>query len=194
MDPSKGDVTQLLQALGEGDRRALDRLLPLVYDEMREIAARHMRRERPDHTLQPTALAHEAYLRLCQRESPQWESRAHFLGVAAQAIRRILVEHARARQRDKRGGGWVRVTLSNGPAGPQDLDFDVLALDQALERLGEEDPEDQKVVELRFFGGLSVKETAHVLGVSERTVHRRWSFAKAWLYRELKPTMRGAGE
>lgn len=187
MASSRGEVTQLLQALGDGDRQALDRLLPLVYDEMREIAARHMRRERQDHTLQPTALAHEAYLRLCQRESPHWESRAHFLGVAAQAIRRILVEHARAKQRDKRGGGWVRVTLSNGPAGPQDLDLDVLALDQALERLGKEDPEDQRVVELRFFGGLSVKETALVLGMSERTVQRRWSFSRIWLYRELNP-------
>lgn len=193
MDSSEGDVTRLLQALGAGDRKALDRLLPLVYDELREIAARHMSRERSNHTLQPTALVHEAYLRLCRRESPKWEGRAHFLGVAAQAIRRILVEHARARQREKRGGGWVRVTLSDGPAGRQDLDLDVLALDQALERLGREDPDDQRLVELRFFGGLSLRETALVLGVTERTVQRRWNFARTWLYRELRPTLPGPG-
>jgi RNA polymerase sigma factor (TIGR02999 family) len=159
--------------------------LPLVYDEMRAVAARHLRGERPDHTLQPTALVHEAYLRLAQRRSTDWESRAHFLGVASQAIRRVLVEHARARRRDKRGGGRLRVTLSDEMALGRGPDLDVLALDEALTRLGEEDPTDQRVVELRFFGGLSVKETAKVLGVVERTVHRRWTFARAWLFREL---------
>jgi len=181
-------VTELLQALREGDRGALDRLMPLVYEELRAIAARHLRGERKDHTLQPTALANEAYLRLLDRHSPQWESRAHFLGVAAQAIRRILVEHARARAREKRGGGQLRVTLTDSIE-ERERDFDVLALDQALERLGAEEPEDREVVVLRYFGGLSVKEVAAVLGVSERTVHRRWEFARSWLYREL-----GGGE
>lgn len=178
------EVTQLLHALRDGDQSALERLMPLVYDELRAIAARHLHGERPGHTLQPTALANEAYLRLMDRQSANWDSRAHFFGVAAQAIRRILVEHARAKGRDKRGGGRLRVTLSDSleEAG---RDVDVLALDDALERLGSDQPEDRKVVVLRYFGGLSVKEVAAALGVSERTVHRRWEFARSWLYREL---------
>lgn len=185
MAPGQGEVTRLLQMLAAGESAALDQLLPLVYDELRQIAARHLRGERSDHTLQPTALVHEAYLRLCQRHTPRWESRAHFLSAAAQAIRRILVDHARSRQREKRGGGWVRITLSEEMAGSQDPNLDLLALDEALERLGERDVTDQRVVELRFFGGLSFQEVALVLGVAERTVQRRWSFARAWLYREL---------
>jgi RNA polymerase sigma factor (TIGR02999 family) len=179
------DVTQLLQAVRDGDREALDRVMSLVYDEMRRIAAWHLKRERPDHTLQPTELVHEAYMRMVQRESRNWENRAHFLGVATQAIRRILVEHARARARDKRGGGAIRVTLSEGQAADQTIDIDMLTLDEVLTRLGEEEPIEQKIVELRFFGGLTEEETARLLGVSRRTVARHWAFAKAWLYREM---------
>ena len=162
-----------------------ERLLELVYGELHGIARGLMARERREHTLQPTALVHEAYLRLVQRDSPDWEDRAHFFGVASQVIRRILVEHARAKLRDKRGGGAVQVTLTeqilSGPA----ADLDVLALDEALGRLAAEDDLAQKIVELRFFGGMTVDETAMALGISQRTVHRRWAFAKAWLYREL---------
>jgi RNA polymerase sigma factor (TIGR02999 family) len=179
------EVTELLTAVRDGDRDALDRVMSLVYDEMRKIAAWHLKRERPDHTLQPTELVHEAYMRMVQRESRNWENRAHFLGVATQAIRRILVEHARARAREKRGGGAIRVTLSEGLAADQAIDVDMLALDEVLTRLGEEEPIEQKIVELRFFGGLTEEETARVLGVGRRTVARHWAFAKAWLYREM---------
>jgi RNA polymerase sigma factor (TIGR02999 family) len=184
------DVTMLLQAIGKGDRSAMDRLVPLLYDEIREIAARHMARERKDHTLQPTALVNEAYMRLIDRREPDWENRTHFLGVASQVIRRVLVEHARARNRDKRGGGALMVTLSEGLAGGPAVDLDILALDRALDKLGESDPDERQVVELRFFGGMSVPEVAKVLGVSTRTVERRWTYARAWLFRELK----GGGE
>lgn len=182
------DVTQLLHAVRDGDPNALDRVMSLVYDEMRKIAAWHLKRERPDHTLQPTELVHETYMRLVQRESRNWENRAHFLGVATQAIRRVLVEHARARQREKRGGGAVRVTLSEGLPSERTLDIDVLMLDEVLTRLGEEEPIEQKIVELRFFGGLTEEETARLLGVSKRSVARHWAFAKAWLFRELGST------
>ncbi len=182
----KHDVTALLHSLKEGDRQALDRLLPLVYQEMRALAAHHMKQERADHTLQPTALVHEAYLRLVKRDSPDWENRAHFMGVASQVIRRTLVEHARARKRDKRGGGAVKVTLTEQALSGPAMDMDVLALDEALTRLGEEDDSAQQVVELRFFGGMTTKETAEALGMAERTVHRRWAYAKAWLFQELR--------
>jgi RNA polymerase sigma factor (TIGR02999 family) len=184
------DVTMLLRAIGEGDREALDRLIPLVYPELRALAARQMNRERKDHTLQPTALVNEAYLRLVDRREPSWESRAHFLGAASQVIRRVLVEHARARKREKRGGDALKVTLSDDPAGDGGFDLDLLALDEALDHLGEEHPDERRAVELRYFGGLSVPEAAKVLGVSTRTVERHWTFARAWLFRELG---RGAG-
>jgi len=178
------EITQLLRASSQGDRDALDRLQPLVYDEVRAIAARHLRRERADRTLQPTELVHEVYLRLVGRHSPDWRDRAHFLGVAAQTVRRVLVEHARSRGRDKRGGGAVRVTLTDSaPSPPRELDL--VALDLALERLGAEEPEDRDVVVLRYFGGLTMAEVAATLGISERTAHRRWEFARSWLYREL---------
>jgi RNA polymerase sigma factor (TIGR02999 family) len=183
--PVDHDVTGLLHRLRDGDREALDRLLPLVYGEMRALAAYHMKGERKNHTLQPTALVHEAYLRLVKRESPDWEDRAHFLGVASRVIRRILVEHARAKKRERRGGGAVMVTLTEEALSGPAMDMDVLALDEALSRLGEEDDTAQKVVELRFFGGMTAEETARVTGISLRTVHRRWAYAKAWLYREL---------
>lgn len=179
------DVTRLLHRLRDGDRDALERLLPLVYDEIRAIAERHMRNERAGHTLQPTALVHEAYMKLVERREADWESRAHFLGVAAQAIRRILVDHARAKKRHKRGGDAVRVTLTDEVSGAGDRELDVLALDRALEKLGEEDAVDRQVVELRFFAGLGVGEIAKLLGVTERTIHRRWTFARTWLFREL---------
>ena len=180
------DVTALLHSLKDGDRQALDRLLPLVYQEMRALAAHHMKQERRDHTLQPTALVHEAYLRLVKRDSPDWENRAHFMGVASQVIRRTLVEHARSRKADKRGGGAVKVTLTEQAISGPAMDLDVLALDEALTRLGEEDDSARQVVELRFFGGMTAEETAEALGMAVRTVHRRWSYAKAWLYRELR--------
>ena len=179
------EVTRLLHAVRDGDQDALDRVMSLVYDQLRKIASWHLRRERAGHTLQPTELVHEAYMRLVQRESRNWENRAHFLGVATQAIRRVLVEHARAKKREKRGGGAVRVTLSEGSATERAVDIDILTLDEVLTRLGEEEPIEQKIVELRFFGGLSEEETARVLGMSKRSVARHWAFAKAWLYREL---------
>jgi RNA polymerase sigma factor (TIGR02999 family) len=180
------DVTALLRALNDGDRDAMDRLIPLLYQEIREIAAHHMGMERRDHTLQPTALVNEAYLRLAGSKTSNWESRAHFLGAASRVIRRVLVEHARSRNRLKRGGGQQLVTLPREIAGDEGIDLDLLALDRALQRLGEEDPEEKEVVELRFFGGMSVPEIARVLGVSPRTVERRWSYARAWLFRELE--------
>ena len=182
---ANNDVTALLRHLSEGDDNALDQLLPLVYGEMRALAAYHMKSERKNHTLQPTALVHEAYLRLVKRDSPEWDNRAHFFGVASQVIRRILVEHARAKLSDKRGGGRVRVTLTEEAISGPAMDMDVLALDEALSRLGAEDDTAQKIVELRFFGGMTAQETATALGVSLRTVHRRWAYAKAWLFREL---------
>ncbi|MGD8375207.1 MAG: sigma-70 family RNA polymerase sigma factor [Acidobacteriota bacterium] len=178
------EITRLLARWRGGDAEALDRLFPLVYGPLREIAARQMRVERPGHTLQPTALVNEAYLRLVRRDGAVVEDRAQFLAVAAQAIRRILVDHAREKGRLKRGGGRLRVTLSEEVAADA-RDLDLVALDEALERLGEQDPENQQVVELRFFGGLSEKEVATVLGLSERTVRRRWTYARAWLFREL---------
>jgi RNA polymerase sigma factor (TIGR02999 family) len=182
---AKNDVTALLHQMRNGDEAALDRLLPLVYGEMRALAAYHMKGERKNHTLQPTALVHEAYLRLVQRDSPEWDDRAHFLGVASQVIRRILVDHARAKLTEKRGGGAVRITLTEEAISGPAMDMDVLALDEALDRLGQEDETAQKIVELRFFGGMTAEETSSALGISLRTVHRRWAYAKAWLFREL---------
>mgnify|MGYP001822423618 CR=1 FL=1 len=179
------NVTVLLRHLRDGDDGALDRLLPLVYGELRALAACHMKGERKDHTLQPTALVHEAYLRLVQRDSPDWEDRAHFFGVASQVIRRILVEHARAKLREKRGGGAVQVTLNeqilSGPA----ADLDVLALDEALEALQAEDPRKARAIELRYFGGLNLEEIAAVTDVSIATVHRDLRMATAWLLHRL---------
>jgi len=179
------DVTRLLHELSGGDESALERLLPLIYDELRAIASREMRRERGDHTLQPTALVHEVFLKLVDRPDLSWESRAHFLNLAAQAMRRILVDHARRRGRKKRGEGAVRVTLDEALVGAGEAAPDLTDVDDALERLGRKDPRKAKVVELRFFAGLSVPETARVLGISEATVKREWQFAKAWIQREL---------
>lgn len=183
--PPDHDVTRLLHELSGGDESALERLVPVIYDELRAIASREMRRERGEHTLQATALVHEAFLKLVDRPDLSWESRAHFLNLAAQAMRRIMVDHARRRGRKKRGDGAVRVTLEEALVGGGEEGPDLTDVDDALERLGRKDPRKAKVVELRFFAGLSVPETARVLDISEATVKREWQFAKAWIQREL---------
>jgi RNA polymerase sigma factor (TIGR02999 family) len=180
-------VTQLLLAWREGDRSALDRLMPLVYEELRRLAAHYMRGERTGHTLQTTALVNEAYLRLVDHKNIQWQNRTHFFAVASQAMRRVLVDHARSRGYAKRGGGSHRVTFDEGALISHEQDPDLLALDEALSRLSAIDPRKAQIVELRYFGGLSVEETAEVLKVSAVTVMREWSKAKAWLFRELNP-------
>jgi len=184
---SQMEVTRLLVRLTDGDRGVLDELLPLIYGELRRLAAGYLRRERVGHTLQPTALVHEAYLRLVDQTQVRWQNRAHFLGVAAQMMRRILVDHARAHEAGKRGGEFQKLSLDeNIDASGEGRDLNLVALDDALERLAELDPQKSKIVELRFFGGLSVEETAEVLGVSAPTVKRQWRMAKAWLYGQLQ--------
>jgi RNA polymerase sigma factor (TIGR02999 family) len=178
-------MTELLQAWSDGDLEARDRLLPLIYEDLRRQAAAYLRRERPDHTLRPTALVHEAYLRLADQRHVVWQNRAHFLGLAAQAMRRILVDHARGRGAAKRAGDWARVTLEEDLTPPQP-DLDLAALDDALHELAAIDPQQARIVELRFFGGLSVEEIGLLLTISPSTVKREWSSAKAWLYRRLK--------
>lgn len=184
-NPTSNQVTTILGELAAGDDSAAHRLLPLVYDELRQLASDHMRRERVGHTLQPTALAHEAFLRLANLPHIQWRSRAQFLAIAARAIRQILVDHARTRQARKRGGDWLRITLGDQADWRSGSQLDTLALDDALNRLAALSERQAQVVELRFFGGLSVEETAHVIGVSERTVKGDWKVARAWLWREL---------
>lgn len=181
--PTEPDVTALLKEWSGGDRRALERLMPLVYDELRKLAASYLREERPDHTLQPTALVHEAYIRLTNQRDVVWQNRAHFFGIAAQMMRRILVDHARKRQAAKRDAAAWRVSTDVEDAA--DRAPELLALDRALSSLEEMDPQQARVVELRFFGGLTVEETAVVAGVSPATVKREWRTAKAWLRREI---------
>ncbi len=178
------EVSGLLRAWSEGDRAALDRLTPIVYDELRRLARRYMRGERTGHSLQTTALVNEAYMRLVDYKSMQWQNRAHFFAVSAQLMRRILVEHAR-RHNLKRGGGVQHVSFEDAAEVSGDRAADLGALDDALDALARIDPRKVQVVEMRFFGGLSVEETAEVLKVSPVTVMRDWSTAKAWLYREL---------
>jgi RNA polymerase sigma factor (TIGR02999 family) len=182
-----GEVTELLIQYRAGKREALDLLVPMVYGELRRIAARYMRAEGDGHTLQPTALVNEAYLRLVDQRDVEWQNRAHFFGVAAQVMRRLLVDHARGRNRRKRGGDVVMVSLDGEDvAGPApDAAVDLVALDAALDRLAELSPQQARVVELRYFAGLSIEETAEVLGVSTMTVKRGWAMARAWLHREL---------
>jgi RNA polymerase sigma factor (TIGR02999 family) len=180
------DITQLLAEYREGDRDAIDRLIPLVYAELRRIAARSLRAERKEHTLQPTALVNEAYLRMVEQRNAVWQNRAHFLGCAARLMRNILVDHARAHRADKRGGQQMRVTLGEDMLLIEEREVDLLALDAALERLAEQDEQKCRIVELRYFGGLSTEETAEVLGVSDRTVKRAWALARAWLRRDLE--------
>ena len=181
------DVTQILAAMrGESRKDVMERLVPVVYDELRALARAQLRHERPDHSLQATALVHEAYLRLLGGNQPPWNDRSHFFRAAAEAMRRILIEHARKRGRIKRGGKRVRVELSSVDlASEQDLD-EILALDDAFQRLEEQDSKAADVVRLRFFAGLSVEETAKAMDLSERTVKREWAFARAWLYDALR--------
>ncbi len=178
-------MTQLLIQLTDGDRAVLDELLPLIYDELRSLAANYLRRERVGHTLQPTALVHEAYLRLVNQTQVRWQNRAHFFGVAAQMMRRILVDHARAHHADKRGSDAPRLSLDENIEVADERATELLALDEALTTLAEIDAQKSKIVELRYFGGLSVEETAEVLGVSAPTVKRQWRMAKAWLYGQV---------
>jgi RNA polymerase sigma factor (TIGR02999 family) len=181
------DVTGLLIAWSNGSAEALDRLLPLVYDECRRLAAQQLRPERLDHTLEPTALVHELYLKLVDQRRASWENRTQFFGVVAQMMRRILVDYARARRAEKRGGGTVMVSLDGIAETSHDSRIaDVLAIDEALEGLAAHDADQVRIIELRFFAGLSVEETARVLRRSPRTIKREWRLAKAWLYRELR--------
>jgi len=200
-EPRDNRVTQLLLDWSGGDESALSELLPLVYAELRRLADRQLRAERSNHTLQRTALVHEAYLRLINQKNVSWQSHAQFIGLAAQLMRRILIDHARARRRAKRGGGVTPLSLDQtgvilGSAGDedpraealefaQDPDVDLAAIDSALTRLEALDPKQARIVELRFFGGLSIEETAEVVGVSPATVKREWALARAWLRREL---------
>jgi RNA polymerase sigma factor (TIGR02999 family) len=184
-----GAVTELLRAWSDGDDAALERLTPLVEAELHRLARAYMGRERREHTLQPTALVNEAFLRLADARRVRWQDRAHFLGIAARLMRRVLVDHARARGYRKRGGGAQRVTLHEAVVASPDRALDVVALDRALEALAAVDDRKSQIIELRFFGGLSVEETAKVLGVSPDTVKRDWRLAKLWLLRELE----GAG-
>jgi RNA polymerase sigma-70 factor, ECF subfamily len=186
MDADRGEVTVLLAQLAEGNQKAASKLIPLVYSEMRRLAGAYMRRERGDHTLQPTALVNEAYLKLVEQRSVDWQSRAHFFGIAAQVMRRILVDHARGHLRDKRGGGQKPVPIDEALVFAPEQSEEFLKLDEALERLTKLDPRQGKIVELRFFGGLTVEQTAELLEISPKTVKRDWSMAKAWLHGELK--------
>lgn len=185
---SSQELTQMLIQLSEGNAQVVDDILPLIYNELRSLASNYLRRERSDHTLQPTALVHEAYIKLIDQTQVKWQNRAHFFGIAANIMRRILVDYARKHHAEKRGGDAEKLPLeeeimivSVGKSA------ELLALDEALENLAKVDPQKSKIVELRYFGGLSVEETAEVLGVSEITVKRHWRMAKAWLYGQLAP-------
>lgn len=182
---SSTQISKLLADWGRGDQKAREALIPVVYDELRRLARRHLWNERPDHTLQSAALVNEAYLRLVRQTSPQWQNRAHFFGVAAQMMRHILVDHARNRRAAKRGAGMPRLTLDVEVAPDKKSEVDLVALDDALSRLTAMDPQQGRLVELRFFGGLSIEETALVLGISPATVKREWATARAWLRHEL---------
>jgi RNA polymerase sigma factor (TIGR02999 family) len=180
-------VTALLIEVANGNQAAQEKLVPLVYDQLKRLARRHMRRERAGHTLQTTALVHEAYLKLVGQHSPHWQGRAQFYGTAAQLMRRILIDHARRHLREKRGGTQVILPLEEGLAFTPEHSEDLLKLDEALDRLSKLDPRQSRIVELRFFGGLSVEETSRFLNVSPITVKRDWAVAKVWLYGELRP-------
>jgi RNA polymerase sigma-70 factor (ECF subfamily) len=184
--PPPSDITRLLLAWSDGDQTALERLLPLIERELHRIARNYMRRENPGHTLQTTALVNEAYFRLVDQKTVRWQNRAHFFGIAAQIMRRILLNYARDRHREKRGGDDVQVSLSEVAVITAEQSAELIALDESLKRLAEFDERKCRVVELRYFGGLSVEETAEVLGVSVVTVARDWKMAKAWLAREIR--------
>lgn len=180
------DVTQLLINWSEGDQQALERLMPLVYSELRRLASNYLRRERAGHTLQPTALVNEAYLKLIDQRNAKWQNRAQFFGISAQLMRRILVDHARQHQAAKRGGDAQRVSITDVEPVAQQAPVDLLALNEALDELATMDPQQGRIVELKFFGGLSIEETAEVLGISHATVERDWKSARAWLRRKLE--------
>jgi RNA polymerase sigma factor (TIGR02999 family) len=179
------NITHLLKEWSEGDQQALEKLTPLVYDQLRQQAARFLRKERPGHSLQATALINEAFLRIIDAKDVHWQNRAHFFAIAANLMRRILVDHARRRDAEKRGGPQMRLTLDETLAVASNSDVDLLAIDEALNNLAAIDEQQARVVELRFFSGLSVDETAAALGVSPKTVKRDWSVARAWLRREI---------
>ena len=179
------EITQLLKQWSDGDAAALNRLMPLVYNELRQLARYHLQQQGPNRTLQPTALVNEAYLRLAKQSQVEFENRAQFFGLAAKLIRELLVDDTRRRQAEKRGGEGLRVSLADAEAVSAPADFDLLALDEALHRLTQNKPQHGRIVELRFFGGLTIAETAALLGISHATVERDWNFARAWLYGEL---------
>jgi RNA polymerase sigma factor (TIGR02999 family) len=186
MSPPAAGVTQLLAAWRQGNQEAMERLVPLIYDELHRLAQSYLRREKPGHTLQTTALVNEAYLRLIDQQSVNWQSRAHFIGIAAQMMRRILVDHARGKQAVKRGGGEAKLSLDEELEVPGERARELVALDDALTALAALDPQQSRIIELRYFGGLSIAETAEVIGLSPATVKREWSLAKAWLYHQLQ--------
>jgi len=184
-EASPNEITEQLIAWSKGDDAALEQLIPAVYQELRRMADHYLRGEDSGHSLQPTALVHEAYLRLIDQTNVEWQNRAHFFGVAAQMMRRILIDHAKAKHRVKRGGTAVKVMLDENVNFTQERASELLALDDALQSLARMDERKSRIVELRYFGGLTVEETAQVLGISDKTVMRDWNLAKAWLYREL---------
>lgn len=188
LDPTITPLTDLLIRWRSGDQEALQSLMPLVYDEMRRLAHGYLRRERPGHTLQSTALVHEAFVRLTGNAPPQWEDRSHFFGIAAHLMRQILVEYARSRNAGKRGGAVLKLAIDSVEEPSARPDLDIVALDDALKDLARIDFQQSRVVELRFFSGLSIEDTAQVLGISESTVKRDWNTARVWLYRELDRT------
>lgn len=185
LSSSSATITQLLVQWSRGEQQALDALTPMVYQELRRLARRHLRRERPDHTLESTALVHEAYLRLIDQNNIQWQNRNHFFALASELIRRILVDYARNRMAVKRGGQNIKLSLDEAIAAPEKKDLDLVALDDALQALAARDPRQSRIVELRYFGGLTLETTAEVLGISLATVKRDWLLAKAFLKREL---------
>ena len=185
MSPQPKDVTTLLMEWSGGNSQAFNELMPMVYDQLRQLAARELRRERPNHTLHSTALVHEAYLKLIDQRRVQWKDREHFFAVASQAIRRILVTYARSRHASKRGGGATMLAFDESIALPDRKDVDLVALDDALESLSRLDAQQGRIIELRFFGGLSIDGTARTMGISTSTVARDWNVARAWLFREL---------
>ena len=187
------DVTTLLLEWSGGNRAALDELMPLIYAEFRQLASRALSRERPNHTLQSTALAHELYLKLIDQKRAQWRDREHFFAMASQIIRRILVDYARRLHAQRRGGLDTRFTLDEALAPQQDRDLNLVELDNALEALSQIDSQQAKIIELRFFGGLSIEATGRILGVSPSTVNREWNLARAWLYRELSRSADASG-
>ncbi len=191
LEETSHEVTQLLQSWSHGNREALADLLPLVYDELRRLASSYMRFEAPGHTLQATALVHEAYMKLINQRDVSWKSRAHFFGIAAQMIRRILVDHIRATRAQKRGSGFAALSLDEALDVGEKKNWEIIALDDALKTLAKVDPQQARIVELRFFAGLSIEETASIVGISPATVKRDWVTAKAWLFRELSRTKPG---